>query len=110
LITVIAVLNAMRLSTSTTNIAIVSSSMFAPPERLPPSVKSLNRSGGTRVREILDQALRLPAVGRTPYLDQVCGSDARLRGEVESLLAVIQNLVRTAERRFAVDDPFEPSE
>jgi serine/threonine-protein kinase len=36
---------------------------------------------------VLHQALELPVTGRPAYLDQACGSDADLRGEVESLLA-----------------------
>jgi serine/threonine protein kinase/tetratricopeptide (TPR) repeat protein len=39
------------------------------------------------VREILYQALDLPAGERGPYLDQACRGDARLRAEVESLIA-----------------------
>jgi eukaryotic-like serine/threonine-protein kinase len=40
-----------------------------------------------RVRELLHEALRLPVADRPSYLEQACGSDASLRGEVESLLA-----------------------
>jgi serine/threonine protein kinase/tetratricopeptide (TPR) repeat protein len=40
-----------------------------------------------RVRDILDQALRVPPSDRAAFLDQACGADAALRGEVESLLA-----------------------
>lgn len=39
-----------------------------------------------RVREILDQALRLPPGERPAYLDRACGADTSLRAEVESLL------------------------
>src|SRR5260370_12167283 len=40
-----------------------------------------------QVREILYQVLDLPAGERGPYLDQACRGDARLRAEVESLIA-----------------------
>ena len=40
-----------------------------------------------RTKEILEQALRLAAEERQAYLESECGSDAVLRGEVESLIA-----------------------
>ncbi len=39
-----------------------------------------------RTKEILEQALRLAAQERQPYLDSACGADADLRREVESLI------------------------
>ncbi len=39
------------------------------------------------VEEILNRALDLPPAERAAYVDRVCGSDERLRREVESLLA-----------------------
>ncbi len=40
-----------------------------------------------RTKEILEQALRLAAEERQAYVQSICGSDAGLRSEVESLIA-----------------------
>src|SRR5258707_6626305 len=40
-----------------------------------------------QVREILYRALDLPPGERGPYLDRACRGDARLRAEVETLIA-----------------------
>jgi len=40
-----------------------------------------------RVRDVFADAAALPERERAAYLDRVCGGDAELRGEVESLLA-----------------------
>lgn len=39
-----------------------------------------------RVREVFEQALETPAESRAALLDEVCGGDAEMRAEVESLL------------------------
>jgi serine/threonine-protein kinase len=44
-------------------------------------------AGWAHVREILYQALDVPAGERGPYLDQACRGDPRLRAEIESLIA-----------------------
>ncbi len=40
-----------------------------------------------RVKEVLLQVMELPVAARAPALDRLCGPDAALRAEVESLLA-----------------------
>jgi non-specific serine/threonine protein kinase/serine/threonine-protein kinase len=44
-----------------------------------------------RVKRILVEALELPEEHRAEYLDQACGEDEALRGEVESLLEAASN-------------------
>ncbi len=50
-------------------------------------IKSDHPSDGGPMFEsgIFKAAVKLPADRRAPYLDQACGSDAELRGEIESL-------------------------
>jgi Tol biopolymer transport system component len=40
-----------------------------------------------RIKQVLEEALRIPAERRFTYLDAVCGEDQEMRCEVESLLA-----------------------
>jgi hypothetical protein len=39
-----------------------------------------------KVRAIVEEAMEISPDSRTPFLEKACGSDADLRGEVESLL------------------------
>jgi serine/threonine protein kinase/Flp pilus assembly protein TadD len=57
-----------------------------------------------QVREILYQALDLPAGERGPYLDRACRADARLRAEVESLIAASEQSA-IIDRPALVEDP-----
>ncbi len=41
-----------------------------------------------RIKDLVHQALQLPAPERGQFLDDACGSDVDLRAEVESLLSV----------------------
>ncbi|MDQ1387380.1 MAG: hypothetical protein QOF56_834 [Acidobacteriaceae bacterium] len=47
----------------------------------------MNSERWEQIKLILEQALRLDLEGRKPYLASVCGADADLRSEVESLMA-----------------------
>ena len=40
-----------------------------------------------RTKQILEEALRVPAEERSKFLDAACGNDQALRAEVESLIA-----------------------
>ncbi len=44
-----------------------------------------------KVKGLFDAALELNLAERQPFLDQSCGSDERLRGEVEDLLNSFEN-------------------
>ena len=44
-----------------------------------------------RVRKLFEQALEIPAAARAAFLDESCGDDAELRGEIEALLAADAN-------------------
>ncbi len=52
-----------------------------------PTPGPMDAEGWVRVREILHWALELAPEQRPDYLDEACGADARLRAEVESLIA-----------------------
>jgi Tol biopolymer transport system component len=45
-----------------------------------------------RIDQLLDEALERSASGRSAFLDEACGEDGDLRGEVESLLAAHQKV------------------
>jgi eukaryotic-like serine/threonine-protein kinase len=47
----------------------------------------LDQFNWSRVKEVLGDALELPAPKRADYLDETCGNDKALREEVEALLA-----------------------
>ena len=47
-------------------------------------------TGVDRVKTILAEAIEKVGPDRQSFLDQVCGNDASLRGEVESLLAAAE--------------------
>ncbi|HUI64199.1 MAG TPA: serine/threonine-protein kinase [Bacteroidota bacterium] len=49
----------------------------------------MNQELWHRVREVFGEAYRIPAAKRAAFLDNSCGSDAELRGEVASLLAAL---------------------
>src|SRR5450830_1719674 len=70
-------------------------SRLAPGTRLPGgSTRSRARSGLTvdtqrwqRIGAIFDEMVEAPVDARAALLDRLCGDDAKLRGEVEALLA-----------------------
>jgi eukaryotic-like serine/threonine-protein kinase len=61
-----------------------------------------------RVKDLLHQAVALDARQRAEFLDEVCGSDAALRAELESLLLVGDGLseefLESPVGQFALDD------
>ncbi len=50
----------------------------------------MNQELWRKVREVFAEAHRLPAADRVPFLDNACGVDGELRGEVASLLSAFE--------------------
>jgi eukaryotic-like serine/threonine-protein kinase len=53
---------------------------------MPGTVNSPDSSRWAQVREVLGQALELPASERADFVQRTCGADAALAGEVQSLI------------------------
>ena len=63
----------------------------------------VNTPDPMKIREILDRAADLPPDQRPALLERVCGDDAELRAEVESLLAALSR-----DEHFLIDPTIEP--
>ncbi|MDJ0835556.1 MAG: serine/threonine-protein kinase [Acidobacteriota bacterium] len=77
-------------------------------QRLKSKVRLLSDTNWQQVKTILDKALTLPTGRRAEYLDEICGADAALRQEVDSLLAADQSEVDFMEEPLVEGPPKPP--